>query len=102
MAKTKEKSELEHLRAENKALTKQIKHLKKQLGSLEKRKHLHDDTEEKLAEMYLLEEKQDLIMVENKDECPNCGPNGDIEKIEIGNRIIIVCHECKYRTSLRK
>jgi formamidopyrimidine-DNA glycosylase len=93
MAKQKDRSELESLRATNRSLRKQVTHLKKELARKEKRAHQYHDLEERQKE----EDIDKNLTVFTKPICPAC--NGDIETSELGNRLLTRCTQCKWRKS---
>lgn len=96
MAKQKERSEVEHLRSVNKTLKSEIKHLKKEIARYNKRAHQYEDLEEREIEVEL-EKVVDEPHHFTKVICPDC--SGDVEKVELGNRLLNRCTKCKWRKS---
>lgn len=94
MAKSKTKSEVEHLRG-------LVKELKKEIGRKEKRERRYEDLESKEAEALEREadEKYKESSVPIKDRCPNCA--GELQSVEIGVVKLITCDDCKYRLTKR-
>lgn len=90
MSKQRERSELEHLRAENRTLKKQIKHLKKQLSHKEKREHLYEDISEEIEDQGMEED----IAPKGKS-CELCG-KGVLVREKMGARILTKCTTCTY------
>lgn len=97
MTKKKSKSEVETLRGVNRNLRKQIKHLQKQIGRKEKREYLLDDVEEREAELHLKEQLEESEFV-STGNCPECDV-GKLELVELGNRVLVNCNTCKYRST---
>jgi predicted nuclease with TOPRIM domain len=94
MAKVKERSELESLRAENKKMKSELRHLKKEVARKTKRAHLYEDLEAKIADQHV----QDIMEEHNsirKDLCPEC--SCPLEQITLGNRVMVSCTSCTYR-----
>jgi len=96
MPKKKERSELEFLRAENRKLRSELRHIKKEVSRKVKREHLYTDLEERLAEQHVEDLMEDNHSV-RRDLCPEC--SNSLESIPLGNRIMINCTACKFRTS---
>jgi len=94
MSKTKERSEVEHIRAENKKLKSENRHLKKQLARFEKRKHLLDDVEEREKDLDFAEAEQELGEVVESGRC-ECG--GKINIVDIGVKKLEICEDCRAR-----
>jgi len=95
MAKQREKSEVEHLRAENRKMKAELRNLKKQVNRTNKRAHQFEDLEERLAEQTLEEKSSDYIVVDNT-ACPKCS-KGKIETIDLGIRKLVRCDNCEYK-----
>ena len=95
MAKSKDRSEVEHLRAMVKQQRSIIKHLKKEVGRSNKRAHQHEDLEERLAEEMLHEYKESEEKVDDK-KCPNCSKS-KLEFISLGKKTLCICQNCDYR-----
>jgi hypothetical protein len=93
--KSKERSEVEHLRATVKSQRSLIKHLKKEIGRAQKRQHVYEDLEDKVAELHLEDEIEESQLVSD-DKCPECD-KGRLEIIDLGPRKMLVCDNCKYR-----
>jgi hypothetical protein len=98
MAKSKERSEVEYLRAENKGLKSQIRHLKKELARAQKRQHQYEDLEERSIELEL-EESEIAQPVNEAKGCPSC--NGKLVEVDIGVRKLIRCESCDYRVTAK-
>ena len=92
MSKTKERSEVEHLRAENKKMKSELRNIKKQLARYEKRKHLLDDVEEREKELDF--DTEEVNEVVNTTIC-ECG--GKINIVDIGVRKLEICEDCRAR-----
>jgi predicted RNA-binding Zn-ribbon protein involved in translation (DUF1610 family) len=95
MAKSKERSELEDLRARNKKLEKENRQLRKEIGRFEKRKHLY---EENLEDIMSEEDTKNSIEFENnivKRKCPKCGK--ELKITDLGSRLLLQCENCSYR-----
>lgn len=98
MAKSRERSEVELLRAENKRLTKQVKELQRTLGRLQKRSHRVEELEEIFQDL-------EFDTVEKyspkTNKCPEC-LEGSLEDIDLGVRKMTKCTKCTYRKSNKK
>lgn len=93
MAKTKERSETEHLRATVKKQRSIIKHLKKEITRYTKKAH-----------QFELEEDDFDDVVEqtfNHDNCPEC-QKGKLIYTDLGIRKMIRCDNCNYRKTIKK
>lgn len=98
MAKSRERSEVEQLRAENKRLTKQVKELQRTLGRLHKQSHRVDELEDIFKEM----EFDSIEKFSPKtNKCPEC-LEGNLEDIDLGVRKMTKCTKCTYRKSNKK
>jgi len=98
MAKTKERSELEHLRAENKSLKSQVRHLKKEVARKQKRENQYADLEEREKELEEIETTDESIsLYKEPNGCPKCG--SQLEETNIGVRILVRCTSCEHRQS---
>lgn len=93
MARQKEKSEVEYLRAENRKLKSQLRETKRSLVRFEKRSHLHDETP---AEEDVPEALEELVI----NTCPKC--TGNLEYTDLGIRTLIRCENCTYRQTRKK
>lgn len=92
MAKPKERSEVEHLRAENRKLKSELKHLKKQVARSNKLANRYEDINDKLQEIEL---EKDVRIVPQNPTCPNC--LGNLKEVSIGIRTLITCDSCNFR-----
>lgn len=99
MTKSKDKSEVEHLRSENRNLKKQIKNIKKQMSRKQKREHLYEDLEEKQAEEHLEEAMKETVVADKTHRCPKCKAKLDI--IEGSRLLVYICPDCDYKASKR-
>lgn len=99
MAKQKERSELECLRAENKNLKSQVKYLKKQVSRSDKRKSIVDDMEATARE-HLLEIETECIEIKERDSCPACSKG--VEKADLGKWWLVTCDHCDFRKRIKK
>lgn len=89
--KQPERSEVEHLRAENKRLVSENKHLKKQIARSNKRSHQYQDLEEKVKDIEL---EKVTAHITQAVKCPNC--QGKLKETSIGIRLLISCESCNY------
>lgn len=97
MAKNKERSEVEFLRGQNKALRTEIRQLKRDLARHQKRQHELEDREEELQEMFEEQTVSEMPHeVQTKTACLKCG-SGGLETIDLGIRTIIKCTNCGNR-----
>jgi uncharacterized protein with PIN domain len=94
LAKQRERSETEALRAVIKNQRSQIKNLKKEVDRAKKRSHNYEDFEERLAETMIEEEYKESKLVDSTERCPECDEK--VEIVQLGTRIGIFC-ECGYR-----
>ncbi len=93
MAKSRTRSEVEHLKGI-------IKELKKEIGRKEKLERRYQDLESKEAEALEREAAEKYKeSVPIKDRCPNC--RGELQCVEIGVVKLITCDNCKYRVTKR-
>lgn len=100
MAKSKDHSEVEYLRSQIRNLKKENKHLKKEISRQNKKAHLYQDLEEKVAsEMIEEEQEEELQIINTKDKCPKC--SSELEVTDMGIRSLYMC-ECGYRKSKKK
>lgn len=87
--RTKELSEVQSLRKENKELKSQIKTLRKEVRRLQKQEHFHEDTR-------LDEEAEQLIPEEApKFLCPKCY-KGYLKEFNVVGRHWLECDQCDY------
>lgn len=93
MSKSKERNELEFLRAELKTLKKQNQNLKKQVSRANKRHTREADLEEIVQEYELNEDQKDTE--DNSLLCPKCSKNNLVVK-SLGSRMLYVC-DCGFR-----
>lgn len=95
MAKSKERSEVEALRSENRNLKKQVSYLKKELGRHEKREHQYLDLEDRTQQ----EELEKIVEVpKDKKICPKCN-KGKLSVSDLGIRKLTTCNNCTFRKS---
>jgi hypothetical protein len=96
VAKQKERSEAEYLRATVKNQRSQIKNLKKELERARKRSYQYEDFEERVADSMIEEDvKEHQIIASSKEErCPECKTK--VQPVALGSRQGIFC-ECGYR-----
>ncbi len=92
MTRTKDKSEIEHIRAENRKLTKENKMLRRDIARLSKRSQDIEELEEQLKE-HSSEEEHIYI---DPTQCKSC-LKGKITTTSLGIRIIKTCNGCTYR-----
>lgn len=99
MTKSKDRSELETLRALNRKQKKIIKELQKKAARGQKAKEVYEDLELELSEKYIEEEENSfrtVPLIEVDGSCPKC-PKGILEQIELGVKKMILCSNCDYR-----
>ena len=94
MAKTKERSEAEYLRAENRALRKQTTVLKKEVSSLRKRLTKYEG----YVDSFTYEKDAEPAFVEIYDDkqCAQCS-KGRLHTVDLGIRKIVTCNQCGFR-----
>lgn len=95
MTKVKERSELEYLRAQNKALRSENRHLKKELGRADKKVknyEVHMDSE--------IEIEAPIAMKEQSPGCEKCG--GALAQVDLGVKVLKTCYDCGNRKTLKK
>ena len=91
MARPKERNEAEHFKGIIRNLRSEIRHLKKELGRLNK---LHQYEQDRLTEA--VEEVVTEIQAIAPVRCPECSSDS-FKKIALGNRILESCQSCGYR-----
>jgi hypothetical protein len=91
VVKKKEKTEVEHLRGENRRLKSVNRNLQKRLRQLEKKEHLFDDIEVKVED----------DVIEEKKKCNKCKV-GVITTVDLGRKIMYRCTKCQYRITKEK
>lgn len=96
MSKEKSRNEVEYLRSEIRKYKSLVKNLRKELNRKQKREHRYEDLEDREAEVQLKEQQAEQALI-SKNKCPNC--SGTIESTSIGNRTLLTCDSCKWRTS---
>lgn len=101
LAKTRERSELEVLRADNKRLKKENTELKRRASRLEKRSQRVEDVEEFFEEMAFEEAAINKTQFKDKNSCPEC-LEGMLVTSDLGVRTMVTCNKCKYRKSSKK
>lgn len=91
MSKTqsKNRSELEYVRGQLKAVKRENKQLRKRLNQLEKQAHFYEETIDDVAE--------DI----NLDICPKC-QKGVTSVIDLKHIIIEQCQQCDYSQKVRQ
>lgn len=97
MAKNKERSELEYLRALNRELKSEIRHLKKKAGRSNKKVKQYEATVELQAdpEPEITEEHFQIL----KPRCPEC--QGELDIVDLVIKELAQC-ECGYRKTTNK
>lgn len=90
MARNKEKSELEHLRGQNRQLRKQVKSLQKQLG-----RHQKEIKNLKVNESPDKDRLPMSYQEEEFDACPVC--DGELRYIDMKIKTVVNCSSCEYR-----
>lgn len=102
MSKTKDSSEVEHLRGENRQLKKLINHLKKEVARGNK-KHKKDEA---LLDNFVVpveEEKVDgMYVVPQENTCPKCA--NKIQEISLGSMGTLqscIDKKCGYRKRIK-
>lgn len=90
--KSKERSETEYLRAENRKLKSELRETKRALSRYEKRSHVDDDSTE--------EDEHEEIYERISNKCGQCG-KGVLSSVSIGVRTLITCSVCNYRETKR-
>lgn len=100
MAKGKDKSEIEHLRGENRELQKELKRLRSRLRQFDKSKHLYHDVLSDYEEM--LTQTTEVEKIDNKKpkSCEICHA-GTMEEFEILDKVIGTCNSCGHRKRIR-
>lgn len=96
MARQKERSEVEWLKAEVRRLTSENRSLRKALGRANKEARkasysTHDEDPEESVEE---------VVRERTNSCPKC--HREINEVDLGTRTLYRCSGCKYRTSKLK
>lgn len=99
MTKSKDKSEVEFLRAENRMLKKQVKHMKKDLSRFNKRSQNLEQLEKEAMD-HIIEDEMDEI-TEETNMCPKCH-KGKTEIVDLKVRKMIICDKCDYRLVIKK
>lgn len=97
MAKSRERSEVEVLRAENKRLTKQVKELQRTLGRLQKRAYRVEEIEDIFEDLAF----EEMEKVSQKiGDCPKC-LQGKLSTTDLGIRKFQTCESCDFRKMLK-
>lgn len=99
MSRSKEKSEVEHLRGLVRQLKSELRNLKKSMARKQKREHLLDDVEEREAELLLKETLEEKEVVSKKETCPKC--RGKLDIIDGARIKIYICSDCSHRFTKR-
>ena len=99
MAKSKDRSEVEHLRGLVRELKSELRHLKKTMARKQKREHLLEDVESREAELFLQEEMEEKKTVAQTERCPKC--KSKIDVIDGAKLKVYICSDCGYRKSSR-
>ena len=92
MSRTKDKSEIEHVRALNRQLEKENKMLRRQVARLSKRTQDVEELEEALKEEQITQEHNYV----DPTQCKEC-LKGKISITSLGIRTIKTCNGCTYR-----
>ncbi len=102
MARKKDRSELEHLRGENRELTKTIRKLKRQIHQFEKSRHIYHEVISDYEEL-IVQEQQEEIVVEKKSKMKKCEKchSGVMEEFEIMGKTIGTCNSCGARKRIK-
>ena len=100
MTKSKDKSEVEHLRGLVRELKSKNRNLEKELSRKGKREHRCENLEERERESYL-EESSENQVIPNKNICPECSER-PLQYIDIGIRYLISCEKCGPQGSKKK
>jgi septal ring factor EnvC (AmiA/AmiB activator) len=102
LARQKDKSELEHLRGENRELTKTIRKLKRQVHQFEKSKHIYHEVISDYEEIIAEEQAQEVV-VEKKSKMKSCEKcfSGVMEEFEIMDKVIGTCNSCGHRKRIK-
>lgn len=89
--RSKELTELQELRLENKKLKEQIRSLKKEIKYLQKQEHFHENVilEEQAEQLVLFEDKP------TKKLCPLCF-KGELVEYNVVGRHWLECSQCEY------
>ncbi len=95
MAKTRERNEVEVVRARNKKLEKENKDLRREVSRLAKRTQNYHDLEERTQELEL---EKDIEVPKDKTVCPKCG-EGKLTVSDLGIRKLTKCNSCGFRKS---
>ena len=101
MAKTKDRSELEHLRGIIRDLEKQNRQLRSKLKQYEKSKHIYHDVITDYKD--ILEKDVELEKEAPKKKtyyCEKCH-SGIMEQFEILNKTIGTCNSCGHRKRIK-
>lgn len=99
MSKTKERSELEALRAQNRKLKAAMKALTKTASRATKEKIKYEGLELEMNELLQEENNADHLVIDNSI-CPDCF-KGKLEKIDLKVRKMFVCNNCSYRRIIK-
>lgn len=102
MARKKDRSELEHLRGENRELTKTIRKLKRQIHQFEKSRHIYHEVISDYEEL-IVNEQQENIAVEKSSKLKKCEKcySGTMNEFEIMDKVIGTCNSCGFRKRLK-
>lgn len=92
MSRTKDKSEIEHVRALNRQLEKENKMLRRQVARLSKRSQDVEELEEALKEEQITQEHNYV----DPTQCKNC-LKGNVKSVSLGVKQLMSCDSCNYR-----
>lgn len=95
MAKPKDRTEVEFLRGQNRDLQKQIKHLKKELGRMNKRARNVEDLEEIIREDDI-GQGSPTVAVDAVRLCKKCQSNS-LTVANLGVKTYLFCNDCRAR-----
>ena len=98
MAKTRERSEVEYLRAENKRLKSENRHLKKEINKTGKKIRQYE------AQIDLAEPDMPEVSAEEQSQinCKEPGCEGRVTMVDLGVRLMRVCDACGQRKTYKK
>ncbi len=95
MARSKDKSSTETLKAIVRKQRKVIEQLKKQAGRGDKVANALEEREIELAEA-LLEESTSDEFIQDNSGCPRCS-KGKLEQVDLGIKKMVICDSCQFR-----
>lgn len=98
MPKKPERSEVEFLRSENRRLKSENRHLKKELNRKDKKVKVYEEHID-------LTEREDMDTIEPQDQTNRClqkDCDGQVERVDLGVRMMHVCQSCGGRKTFKK